>query len=123
MLSFEIRQFIEEMKMKKAVGCILAPEKDLPALKSALEGAGISFADKNAPPSLRAIWIRGTQDLEWLPLPGILIASEELYSQNQALQEQVRTNADYFLNVTLHPTARARGPQVALSSPRGRGVG
>ncbi len=85
-LNPEIREFINEMRELKALGCILVIRSSLPRLKELLDADEIAYEEKHPGAPLEKTL-------------GLWLVTEEDYQANPAWAAQIREVASYFFNV------------------------
>ncbi len=99
-LSKEIQEFIEQIKVLDAIGCITIPLADRERLIAVMNKADIIIGPDVQPGRVTYYLAEPNKALPSPVKPAILIVSEEDYGNDEKFAEQIREEAAYFLNVT-----------------------
>lgn len=99
MLNPEIQKFIAEIKKLNCIACLLVPANGRAALLGALRKASVLIGDKPQAGRVTYYLIEPKQALPSTTTPALFIATEEDYLKFPTWAEQIRTKAEYFLNV------------------------
>lgn len=99
MLSQQIQEFINEIRMLNEVGCLTVPKQNLAKLITLLKQANLLVSEK--PQAGKVVYrvLKPKDVLTQITKPMVLIVTEEDYSADEKWCESVREVAAYFLNV------------------------
>ncbi len=99
MLSQQIQEFINEIRVLNEVGCLTVPKKNLSQLVTLLKQADLLVSQTPLPGKVMYCTIGPKDIFPTMAKPMIFVVTEEDYSADENWRTRVREVAAYFLNV------------------------
>ena len=99
MLSQQIQEFINEIRVLNEVGCLTVPKQNLAKLLTLLKQADLLVSEKPQAGKVVYCVLTLKDALTQITKPMVLIVTEEDYSADEKWRESVREVVAHFLNV------------------------